>query len=142
MIRDPVVLLQDLVLSLSDALDLVHLIAAEHQLRTTYIALRIALPAKRRLSDQTDLLYAAALHDIGVLSVEDRLDLMSGNVEDLDRHTVLGADLLSRFDPFRNASGIVRLHHTPWAAADRWKASPIPFASPRTPSIWPTRWSG
>ncbi len=124
MIRDPVVLLQDLVLSLSDALDLVHLIAAEHQLRTTYIALRIALPAKRRLSDQTDLLYAAALHDIGVLSVEDRLDLMSGNVEDLDRHTVLGADLLSRFDPFRNASGIVRLHHTPWAAADRWEGVP------------------
>lgn len=124
MIKDPVVLLQDLVLSLSDALDLVHLIAVEHQLRTAYIALRLTLPANRPLDDQTDLLYAAALHDIGVLSVEDRIDLMKGDVEDLDRHTVLGADLLSRFDPFRNASEIVRRHHTPWTAAGAWEGVP------------------
>ncbi len=120
MIKDPVVLLQDLVLSLSDALDLVHLIAVDHQLRTAYIALRLTQPANRPIEDQTDLLYAAALHDIGILSVEDRIDLMKGNVEDLGRHTLLGADLLSRFDPFQAASGIVRRHHTPWSEADDW----------------------
>ncbi len=121
MIKDPVVLLQDLVLSLSDALDLVHLIAVDHQLRVAYIALRLSLPAERPLDDQTDLLYAAALHDIGVLSVEDRIDLMKGDIEDLDQHALLGADLLSRFDPFRTASEIVRRHHTPWTAAGCWE---------------------
>jgi HD-GYP domain-containing protein (c-di-GMP phosphodiesterase class II) len=124
MIKDPVVLLQDLVLSLSDALDLVHLIAVDHQLRTAYIALRLTLPADRPLEDQTDLLHAAALHDIGVLSVEDRIDLMRGDVEDLDEHMLLGADLLARFDPFRTASAIVRNHHTPWAAEKAWEGIP------------------
>jgi HD-GYP domain-containing protein (c-di-GMP phosphodiesterase class II) len=124
MIKDPVVLLQDLVLSLSDALDLVHLIAVEHQLRTAYIALRLTLPANRPLEEQTDLLYAAALHDIGLLSVEDRIALMKGNVEDLDRHALSGADLLSRFDPFLNASEIVRCHHTPWPEEDDWIGVP------------------
>lgn len=124
MIKDPVVLLQDLVLSLSDALDLVHLIAVDHQLRVAYIALRITLPANRPLDDQTDLLYAAALHDIGILSVEDRIDLMKGDIEDLDQHVLLGGELLSRFDPFRNASEIVRRHHTPWSATGDWEGVP------------------
>lgn len=124
MIRDPVVLLQNLVLSLSDALDLVHLIAVDHQLRVAYIALRLTLPVDRSPEERTDLLYAAALHDIGILSVEEKIDLMQGDVEDLDRHMRLGADLLSRFDLFRPASEIVRHHHKPWAATDGWDGVP------------------
>ena len=124
MIRDPVVLLQNLVLSLSDALDLVHLVAVDHQQRVAYIALRLGLHAGCTPGEQTDLLYAAALHDIGILSVEERIDTMRGEVEDLDRHVWLGADLLSRFDPFRTASGIVRYHHKPWNAKDRWEGIP------------------
>jgi len=60
MIKDPVVLLQNLVLSLSDALDLVDLVAADHQLRWAYIALRPTLSAARSPGEQPDLLYAAA----------------------------------------------------------------------------------
>jgi len=124
MIKDPVVLLQNLVLSLSDALDLVDLVAADHQLRVAYIALRLTLPVSRSSKEQTDLLYAAALHDVGVLSVEEKIDLMHGDVEDLDRHVALGADLLSRFDPFLAASRIVRYHHTPWSAPGVWDGVP------------------
>ncbi len=124
MIKDPVVLLQNLVLSLSDALDLVHLVAVDHQLRVTYIAMRLTLPAGCSPEEQTDLLYAAALHDIGLLSVEEKIGLMRGDVEDLDRHVRFGADLLSRFDPFRTASGIVRYHHKPWRAVDGWGGVP------------------
>jgi len=124
MIRDPIVLLQNLVLSLSDALDLVHLVAVDHQQRVAYIALRLGLHVGGGPEDQTDLLYAAALHDIGILSVEEKIDTMQGEVEDLDRHVRLGADLLSRFDPFRVASEIVRYHHKPWNAKDRWEGIP------------------
>ncbi|MDD5762844.1 MAG: HD domain-containing protein [bacterium] len=124
MIRDPVVLLQNLVLSLSDALDLVHLVAVDHQQRVAYIALRLGVCAGGVPGEQTDLLYAAALHDIGILSVEEKIDTMRGGVEELDRHVRLGADLLSRFDPFRTASGIVRYHHKPWNAKDRWDGVP------------------
>jgi HD-GYP domain-containing protein (c-di-GMP phosphodiesterase class II) len=124
MIKDPVVLLQNLVLSLSDALDLVHLVAVDHQLRVAYIALRLTLPAGRSPEEQTDLLYAAALHDIGLLSVEEKVDMMQGEVEDLDRHVRFGADLLFRFDLFRTSSEIVRYHHKPWGAADGWEGVP------------------
>jgi len=126
MIKDPVVLLQNLVLSLSDALDLVHLVAVDHQLRVAYIALRLILPEVRSPEAQTDLLYAAALHDIGLVSVEEKIGLMQGEVEDLDRHVRFGAELLSRFDPFRNASEIVRYHHKPWRADDGWDGVPAP----------------
>ena len=124
MIKDPVVLLQNLVLSLSDALDLVHLVAVDHQLRVAYIALRLTLPADRSPEERTDLLYAAALHDIGLVSVEEKIGMMQGEVEDLDRHVRFGAELLSRFDPFRIASEIVRYHHKPWVAADGWDGVP------------------
>ncbi len=79
MIRDPVVLLQNLVLSLSDSLDLVHHIAVDHQQRVAYIALRLSLPMARTAGEQSDLLYAAALHDIGMLSVEERIEWMLGD---------------------------------------------------------------
>jgi HD-GYP domain-containing protein (c-di-GMP phosphodiesterase class II) len=126
MIRDPVVLLQNFVLSLSDSLDLVHHAAVDHQQRVAYIALRLFLPMPRAVQERSDLLYAAALHDIGMLSVEDRIDLMLGEMEDLDSHVRIGARLLGRFDLFRTASEIVRYHHKPWSARDRWEGVPDP----------------
>jgi len=121
MIRDPVVLLQNLVLSLSDSLDLVHHCAVDHQQRVAYIALRLSLHLGRSPEEQADLLYAAALHDIGFLSVEERIDTMQGDMENLESHVRLGGDLLGRFDLFRTAAEIVRYHHKPWNARDRWE---------------------
>ncbi|HEX9205376.1 MAG TPA: HD domain-containing phosphohydrolase [Candidatus Deferrimicrobiaceae bacterium] len=126
MIRDPVVLLQSLVLSLSDSLDLVHHAAVDHQQRVAYIALRLTLPMSRSVEEQSELLYAAALHDIGMLSVEDRIDLMLGEMEDLDSHVRIGAQLLGRFDLFRTTAEIVRYHHKPWNARDGWEGVPPP----------------
>jgi len=126
MIRDPVVLLQNFVLSLSDSLDLVHHAAVDHQQRVAYIALRLSLPMARTAGEQSDLLYAAALHDIGMLSVEERIEWMLGDAEDLDWHVRIGADLLARFDPFRTTSEIVRYHHKPWNARDGWEGVPDP----------------
>ena len=126
MIRDPVVLLQNLVLSLSDALDLVHLVAVDHQQRVAYMTLRLAMQAEWPPGERTDLLYAAALHDIGLLSVEERIGFLQGDMEDTDRHARMGGNLLSRFDLFRNAAGIVRLHHKAWDAMDAWDGVPVP----------------
>lgn len=126
MIRDPVVLLQDLVLSLSDALDLVHLVAVDHQQRVAYMALRLAMKAEWPPGERTDLLYAAALHDIGILSVEERVGFLQGELENTDRHARLGGSLLQRFDPFRKAAGIVRFHHKAWDAMDAWDGVPVP----------------
>ncbi len=49
---------------------------------------------------------------------------MRGDLEDLDRHVAVGANLLSRFDLFRPASRIVGHHHKPWRATDGWDGIP------------------
>src|SRR3972149_2991999 len=106
MIRDPVVLLQNLVLSLSDALDLVHLVAVDHQQRVAYMALRLALQAEWPPGERAELLSAAALHDIGILSVEERAGISAGALE----HRRAGAHERARRRPsghsFRRAAGI------------------------------------
>jgi HD-GYP domain-containing protein (c-di-GMP phosphodiesterase class II) len=115
--------LDNLVLSLSDAVDLVHHYAFDHQQRTAYIALRLVQAMGRPPSEQADLMYAAALHDIGVLSVEEKIETMRLEVEDWSRHVEFGADLLSRLDIFAAASDRVRLHHQPWGREDGWEGA-------------------
>ena len=120
MIRDPVVMLDNLVLSLSDSLDLVHHCAADHQQRVAYVSLRMAQSMGYNLNDRADLLYAAALHDIGVLSVEEKIDSIQVDSQNWQQHAELGADLLQRLDFFRAASDFVRLHHQPWSDEAGW----------------------
>lgn len=121
MIQDPVVMLDNLVLSLSDALDLVHPFTVDHQQRVAYIALRLARAMEYGLLEQADLMYASVLHDIGFLTVEEKLDYMNPKHEDDRHHAELGANLLRRFDTFAVASEIVRLHHRPWSNEEGWE---------------------
>jgi HD-GYP domain-containing protein (c-di-GMP phosphodiesterase class II) len=114
MLHEPAVMLDNLVLSLSDSLDLIHPCAVDHQQRSAYIALRIAQAMAFRPSERADLMYASVLHDIGLLSVEEKIRSMKLHIEDEGWHAETGADLLSRFAVFDTASRIVRLHHRSW----------------------------
>jgi HD-GYP domain-containing protein (c-di-GMP phosphodiesterase class II) len=120
MIRDQVVMLDNLVLSLSDSIDLVHHSAVDHQQRVAYIALRLAKALGFDSKKQADLMYAAVLHDIGVLSVEEKIETMRLDIENWARHAELGAALLGHFDIFRFASAMVRFHHHPWGKDGGW----------------------
>ncbi len=114
MIHDPIVMLDNLILSLSDSLDLVHPRAVDHQQRVAYIALRLGHAVGFDPVAQADLMYAAVLHDIGVLSVEEKVATMKIEFEEHGYHTELGADLLGRFCLFKKASELVRIHHDSW----------------------------
>jgi HD-GYP domain-containing protein (c-di-GMP phosphodiesterase class II) len=115
MLQEPTVMLDNLVLSLSDALDLIHPSVASHQQRVAYIALRIAKAMGHHPVKQADLMYASVLHDIGLLSVEEKIRSMTSDSKDEGRHAGVGADLLRRFSSFNKASQIVRLHHRSWS---------------------------
>jgi HD-GYP domain-containing protein (c-di-GMP phosphodiesterase class II) len=115
MIHDPIVMLDNLILSLSDSLDLVHPCAVDHQQRVAYIALRLGHAMGFNPAAQADLMYAAVLHDIGVLSVEEKIATMKVEFEEHRYHTELGADLLRRFTLFGKASDLVRIHHHHWS---------------------------
>jgi response regulator RpfG family c-di-GMP phosphodiesterase len=115
MLIEPTVMLDNLVLSLSDSLDLIHPLAVGHQQRVAYIALRIAKAMGLHHAKQADLMYASALHDIGLLSVEEKIQSMTMESKDEGRHSAVGADLLRRFASFSEASRIVRIHHRSWS---------------------------
>ena len=117
MLQEPTVMLDNLVLSLSDSLDLIHPSAVDHQQRVAYIALRIAKAMGHPPSEQADLMYASVLHDIGLLSVEEKILSMTMESKDEGRHAGIGADLLRRFSSFGKASQIVRIHHHSWSDA-------------------------
>lgn len=115
MLQEPTVMLDNLVLSLSDSLDLIHPSAVDHQQRVAYIALRIAKAMGHHPAEQADLMYASVLHDIGLLSVEEKIQSMTMESKDEGRHAGVGADLLRRFSSFNKASQIVRIHHRSWS---------------------------
>jgi HD-GYP domain-containing protein (c-di-GMP phosphodiesterase class II) len=106
--------LSNLLLSLSDALDLASPVLAQHQMRTAFISWEIAKAAGLP-QDQTESLYMAALlHDVGALSAEEKIAIHQHEVLNPDKHCILGEKLLRTASIFEYPSRIVRFHHTPW----------------------------
>ena len=114
MYRDPSVMLHSLVLSLSDSFDMVHPAVVAHHQRVSYASLKMAKCLGMDVGLQADIMYAAALHDIGILSFDTKVNHLCFDADDVDRHAELGANLLQRFGLFKRASEFVRYHHVPW----------------------------
>lgn len=104
----------DLILCISDAVDLISPVVADHHRRVAYLSFQIA--RQYGLSPQRckDLVVAAALHDIGALSLKERLDLMAFEVDGSSPHAEIGYLLLCGLEPFQLAAEIVRFHHVYW----------------------------
>jgi HD-GYP domain-containing protein (c-di-GMP phosphodiesterase class II) len=115
----------NLLLSLSDAVDIANPQIASHQMRTSFIAWKIASAAKLP-EDKVERIYLAALlHDIGALSLEEKIQLHIGFEEiDIDTHCILGEALFDLSHLFKPAAKIVRYHHKPWQTWDESIDSP------------------
>jgi putative nucleotidyltransferase with HDIG domain len=115
MIINPQVPLNRLILSLSQALDYVHPSVMDHQQRVAYIAIRLAQLLGLDKEHTLDLLLAAALHDIGLVGVENRIrGLHTYNWEEIPGHAEAGYVLLTQNPLLARCADIVRYHHTPW----------------------------
>lgn len=109
--------LTKVVLPLSTAVDLVSPVVFDHHVKVAYIAYKISEqmglpPAKRE-----EVFIAGALHDIGALSLQERLDALNFDVfydAAIHRHAEIGYRLLKLFEPFSNVARIVRFHHYAW----------------------------
>ena len=111
--------LSNLLLSLSDALDLASPYLAMHQIRTAYIAWQIAEELNLSIEDQENIYTAALLHDVGALSPEEKINIHQFEIEDPEPHCIMGEAFLKRIPIFQKASRIVRYHHTPWAQMEQ-----------------------
>ena len=112
--RESNILLRDLILSLSQALDLEHPDVVDHQHRVAYVALSLAEAMGWSQDQQLDLLYGGYLHDIGLLTIADKLKVRAGQDDPTDNHAELGWRILSKFKPFKHAAELVRHHHQAW----------------------------
>ncbi len=119
MIINPQVPLHRLILSLSDALDFVHPLVADHQQRVAYIAIKTARQMGWPDEDLTRLFLGAALHDIGLIQAEHKIRVHAmRELEGVDWHSEAGYELLRETPLFEEAAKLVRYHHAVWEQAD------------------------
>lgn len=114
--------LLDLVICLSDTMDLISPDVVNHHKQVAYIALNIAGELKLSAEQTNNIVMAAALHDIGAISLKDRLSTLCFEMEAPHRHAELGYYLLKMFEPFSGIATLVRFHHTAWNNGNVTKA--------------------
>jgi HD-GYP domain-containing protein (c-di-GMP phosphodiesterase class II) len=116
--QDFTVNLGNLLLSISDAMDLAAPDISSHQLRTGYVAWRMAQAAGLAEDEIERIFVAALMHDVGALSLEEKQRIHRFD-DDLDPHCRIGADLLEGTAVLAHAAPVVRHHHRQWSEWDR-----------------------
>ncbi|MCJ7585555.1 MAG: HD domain-containing protein [Anaerolineales bacterium] len=121
--------LLNLILSLSDALDLASPELSQHQLRTAFIVWEISKAAGLPSTDIEQLFIVSLLHDVGALSLENKITLHQGEETDPEIHSILGERMLRHLPIFGLSSKIIRFHHTEWQALEGRTKEPLIFSS-------------
>lgn len=114
MIKDPVLTLFDLAVCLSDAADLVCPALVNHHKQVAYIASCIGTEMGLDEDIQKDLVLAGAVHDIGALSLNERIETLAFETNPASVHAEVGYSLLRLFKPIEQVAEIVRRHHHYW----------------------------
>ncbi|SHK26581.1 HD-GYP domain-containing protein [Paramaledivibacter caminithermalis] len=111
----------DMILALSESLDLISSAIVGHHIRVALIALNVGLKFNMKKRDIKDLVYAALLHDVGALSLKDRIDGLEFDLKDPHFHSLIGYNLIKTYEPFSKISEIIRCHHVKWTEIDKFK---------------------
>lgn len=104
----------NMLLSLSEVTDLANPSIAQHQMRTAFIALELAKAADVGRETMEEIYAAALLHDVGAISVEEKIKIHNFDEVDVSAHCNRGEMLFVRYPLFAGISKIVKQHHTPW----------------------------
>ena len=127
--RNITVNLGNLVLSLSDAMDLASPLLTQHQQRTALVVWKMGKTAN--FSDQRleKIFIAALLHDIGAFSLEEKISLRNFEVENLEEHCIRGELLLNNIPWLKDSAKIIRFHHKEWQQWGESIENPVVFES-------------
>lgn len=107
--------LGNLVLSLSDALDLAFSSLALHQQRVAFIAWELGRRARLEEKRIQYVFLAGLLHDIGALSIEDKKSLHDNEISEVEPHCIRGSNLFKSNPWLISCADLVRYHHREWA---------------------------
>jgi HD-GYP domain-containing protein (c-di-GMP phosphodiesterase class II) len=106
--------LYPLLSSIANATDLISPILFDHHKKVSFIAAMLGQALNLPTAEVQQLTMAAAVHDIGGLSIRRRLETFEFEMIEPDRHAVPGYVLLSSFPPFTDLARLVRFHHVYW----------------------------
>ena len=131
MIKEPLIPLFNMVMCLSNAMDLINQAVVDHHKRVAYIALSIAAEMGLSIEEQNNLILAGLLHDCGAFSLKERLDLLQFDAENPYKHAELGYILFKEFEPFSKIAILIRYHHTCWdeGRGSEFKGDEVPMGS-------------
>lgn len=127
--RDISVNLGNLLLSLSEIIDIANPSISQHQHRTAFIALEIARYVNS--SDQLleNIFTSALLHDLGAISIEEKNEIHGFVTMDYDLHCIRGEILFEQTPWLNPLSKIIRHHHRDWSDWNTPINDPDAFAS-------------
>ena len=103
--------LRELAIPIIKAIDSFNYLLKSHHRRTAVISCHIAQEIGLPSNELFELIIAAALHDIGALSVQERDMLIEEDVSNPNPHCEMGYRMLSKFDVFSNIAQIIKHHH-------------------------------
>ena len=112
--REIDVSLSDMVVCLSKAVDAIDPALNFHHVRVAYLAHRIAAELNMGREEQNNVLLSGLLHDIGAISLKERMNLCNFETTNPSRHANIGYRLLKGFNLFSKMATIVRYHHARW----------------------------
>jgi HD-GYP domain-containing protein (c-di-GMP phosphodiesterase class II) len=121
--------LGNLLLSMSEILDIANPSFAQHQQRTAYIALEIGRCANFDAKTLEDIFASALMHDIGAISVEEKVALQNFQSVDENIHALRGEIILEQVQWFKKLSKIIKNHHKKWNEWDEDIKNPVVLIS-------------
>ncbi len=101
---------------LSDILDWISPVLNDHHKQVALISLRIADALDLPVVEQNEIVCAGILHDVGAISLAERMETMKFEYANGQAHAEMGYQLINIFEPMQKAAELIRFHHTPWAA--------------------------
>jgi HD-GYP domain-containing protein (c-di-GMP phosphodiesterase class II) len=107
----------DLVLSISEATDLIDSELNNHNKRVAFTSLNIADSLGFPNNFKYNLIIAGLLHDIGSFSLKERHETLDYNYRPehpTNNHSYIGYILLKDFNPLAEIASIVKYHHHFW----------------------------
>ena len=112
--RKVTVNLGNLILSLSDAMDLASSSLVQHQQRAAFAVWEMCKVAKFSNERMEKCFLAALLHDIGAFSVKEKMPHLASKPESVEKHCVYGELLLEKVPWLESAAKPIRFHHKEW----------------------------
>jgi HD-GYP domain-containing protein (c-di-GMP phosphodiesterase class II) len=108
------VTLFDLITSLSDVTDLVNPALDDHHKKVAYIAYSLAQEMGLSKKECCEILMAGMLHDIGALSLQEKMKALNFEAVAPHRHAEAGGFMIKTFLPLAEIGEIITFHHVPW----------------------------